>query len=69
MYLESVGPLTINPQNLKLKADIPVVQQNLACAINSMVLCIFTTYGIIPKAVHAMDPNSWQHKALALALG
>ena len=23
MYLESTGPLTINPQNLKLKADIP----------------------------------------------
>ena len=62
MYLESVGPLTINPQNLKLKADIPVVQQNLACTINSMVLCIFTTYGMIPKAVHEMDPKSWQYR-------
>ncbi len=68
MYLESTGPLTINPQNLKLKADLPIVQQNLACAINSMVLCIFTTYGIVPKAIHAMNPNSWQHKALSLAL-
>jgi aldehyde:ferredoxin oxidoreductase len=68
MYLESTGPLTINPQNLKLKADIPIVQQNLACAINSMVLCIFTTYGIIPKAVHEMDPDSWQHRALATLL-
>jgi aldehyde:ferredoxin oxidoreductase len=43
MYMESVGPLTINPQNLKLKAEIPIMQQNIACAINSMVLCIFTT--------------------------
>jgi aldehyde:ferredoxin oxidoreductase len=68
MYLESVGPLTINPQNLKLKADIPIVQQNLACAINSMVLCIFTTYGIIPKAVHQMSPDSWKHRLLAKAL-
>jgi aldehyde:ferredoxin oxidoreductase len=68
MYLESVGPLTINPQNLKLKADIPIVQQNLACAINSMVLCIFTTYGIIPKAVHEMSPQSWQHRLLATVL-
>jgi aldehyde:ferredoxin oxidoreductase len=67
MYMESVGPLTINPQNLKLKADIPVVQQNLACAINSMVLCIFTTYGIVPKAVHEMNPNSIRYRALALA--
>ena len=64
MYMESTGPLTINPQNLKLKADIPVLQQNLACAINSMVLCIFTTYGMIPKAVHRMDPKSFAHRAL-----
>jgi aldehyde:ferredoxin oxidoreductase len=65
MYLESTGPLTINPQNLKLKADIPIVQQNLACAINSMVLCIFTTYGIIPKMVHDMKPGSLPHRLLA----
>ncbi|HSQ01525.1 MAG TPA: aldehyde ferredoxin oxidoreductase family protein [Candidatus Dormibacteraeota bacterium] len=64
MYLESVGPLTINPMNLKLKADIPILQQNLACAINSMVLCIFTTYGMIPKQVHNMDPNSFLYKAV-----
>jgi aldehyde:ferredoxin oxidoreductase len=65
MYLESVGPLTIDPQSLRLKADIPVVQQNLACAINSMVLCIFTTYGMIPKQVHAMSPDSFAHRALS----
>jgi len=62
MYMESVGPFTINPQNLKLKADIPMLQQNLACTINSMVLCIFTTYGMVPKAVHEMDPKSWQYR-------
>jgi aldehyde:ferredoxin oxidoreductase len=67
MYLESVGPLTINPQNLKLKADIPIIQQNLACAINSMVLCMFTTYGIIPKAVHNLSPNSLTYKLLVAA--
>lgn len=65
LYMESVGPLTINPQNLKLKADIPIVQQNLACAINSMVLCIFTTYGLIPKAVHNMDPKSLKYRTIA----
>jgi aldehyde:ferredoxin oxidoreductase len=62
MYLESVGPLTINPQNLKLKAEIPIIQQNLACTINSMVLCMFTTYGMIPKQVHNMNPNSFAYK-------
>ena len=67
MYMESVGPFTINPQNLKLKADIPVIQQNLACAINSMVLCIFTTYGMVPKQIHEMDPNSFTYKAITTA--
>ncbi len=66
MYLESVGPFTINPRNLKLKADLPILQQNLACAINSMVLCLFTTYGIIPKALHEMDPKSLKYR-LAVA--
>lgn len=65
MYFESTGPLTINPQNLKLKAELPVVQQNLACAINSMVLCIFTTYGMMPRAVHELSPNSLLHRLLA----
>jgi aldehyde:ferredoxin oxidoreductase len=64
MYMESVGPLTINPQNLKLKADLPIVQQNLACALNSMVLCIFTSYGIVPKAVHEMDPSSLSYRTI-----
>ncbi len=67
MYLESIGPFTINPQNLKLKADIPVIQQNLACTINSMVLCIFTTYGIIPKAIHNMDPKSLTYRMAVTA--
>jgi aldehyde:ferredoxin oxidoreductase len=66
MYMESVGPFTINPQNLKLKADIPMVLQNLACSINSMVLCIFTTYGMIPAVIHNMSPNSPIYRSLAL---
>ena len=67
MYMESVGPLTINPQSLKLKADLPILQQNLGCAINSMVLCIFTSYGIFPAAVHEMDPKSLRYRLLAAA--
>lgn len=65
MYMESTGPLTINPHSLRLKADLPVVMQNLACAINSMVLCIFTTYGIMPRFVHELRPDSFAHRAVA----
>ena len=68
MYFESTGPLTINPQNLKLKADVPITMQNLACSINSMVLCIFTTYGMIPKQIHALNPNSFLHRLLSKLL-
>jgi aldehyde:ferredoxin oxidoreductase len=32
-----------------------------------MVLCIFTTYGMIPKAVHEMNPSSFKYRALAFA--
>jgi aldehyde:ferredoxin oxidoreductase len=68
MYMESIGPLTINPQNLKLKAEIPIIQQNLACAINSMVLCIFTTYGVFPKAAHNLSPNSRTYRTIVTLL-
>jgi aldehyde:ferredoxin oxidoreductase len=67
MYMESTGPLTINPHSLRLKADLPVVMQNLACAINSMVLCIFTTYGMMPRFIHELSPSSWTHRALTAA--
>ena len=66
MYMESTGPLTINPQSLALKADLPVVMQNLACAINSMVLCIFTTYGLLPRMIHEMSPYSVAHRSLTM---
>lgn len=68
MYMETTGPLTINPHNLKLKVELPVMQQNLMCTINSMVLCMFTTYGMVPKQVHGMSPSSYAHKLAALAL-
>jgi aldehyde:ferredoxin oxidoreductase len=64
MYMESTGPLTINPQSLRLKAELPVVQQNLACALNAMVLCMFSTYGILPAFVHRMDPNSLLYRMI-----
>jgi len=64
MYMESTGPLTIDPHSLRLKADLPVVMQNLACAINAMVLCIFTTYGMLPRFIHELSPHSRRHRAL-----
>ena len=45
-----------------------MLQQNLMCTINSMVLCMFTTYGMVPKEVHQLVPGSLPHRAAALAL-
>ncbi|RLB52399.1 MAG: aldehyde:ferredoxin oxidoreductase, partial [Deltaproteobacteria bacterium] len=67
MYMESTGPLTINPHSLKLKVELPVMQQNLLCAINSMVLCMFSTYGMIPRQVHDLSPNSIAYKLAVTA--
>ena len=67
MYMESTGPLTINPHSLKLKVELPVMQQNLLCAINSMVLCMFSTYGMIPRQIHELSPNSVVYKLAVLA--
>jgi len=67
MYMESTGPLTINPHSLNLKVELPVMQQNLMCAINSMVLCMFTTYGMIPKQVHQMRPSSLGYRLAVTA--
>jgi len=66
MYMESTGPFTINPHSLKLKVELPVMQQNLMCSVNSMVMCMFTTYGMIPKQAHELSPNSMAYK-LAIA--
>ncbi|MBI4704312.1 MAG: aldehyde ferredoxin oxidoreductase family protein [Deltaproteobacteria bacterium] len=67
MYMEATGPLTINPLSLKLKVELPVMQQNLMCAINSMVLCMFTTYGMIPKLAHELVPSSLLYRAIVTA--
>ena len=65
MYMESTGPLTINPHSLKLKVELPVMQQNLMATINSMVLCMFTTYGMVPRQIHELAPNGVAHKLAA----
>jgi hypothetical protein len=33
-------------------------------ASNQMVLCIFTTYGIMPRFIHELSPISFAHRAL-----
>lgn len=30
-----------------------------------MVLCIFTTYGLMPRMIHEMDPNSFRYRLIA----
>ena len=57
-----LGAYTLNNWSEERKTDSIV--KGLACAINSMVLCIFTTYGLIPKQIHEMDPSSRRYRLL-----
>ncbi|MBI3180114.1 MAG: aldehyde ferredoxin oxidoreductase C-terminal domain-containing protein, partial [Deltaproteobacteria bacterium] len=62
MYMESIGPLTIDPHSLKMKVELPVLMQNLMCSVNSMVLCMFSTYGMVPRQIHALPPSGLLHR-------
>lgn len=57
MYLETLGPLTIDPTSIKAKPALSIMMQNQADYLSSLVMCLFTSYGMIPNAVWNMNPN------------
>jgi len=57
MYLEAVGPLSIDPHSTKAKPELVMLQQNLAAALASSVFCIFSSYAMIPGPVFKLDPQ------------
>ena len=58
MYLEAVGPLSIDGHSVKAKPELVMLQQNLAAAIASSVFCLFSSYAMIPSVVFKLDPQS-----------
>ncbi len=49
VYLEALGPITMDPHTTKAKPELVVMQQNLMEAISACGSCIFTSYPVIPQ--------------------
>lgn len=72
MYLEATGPLKLDPTTTKNKHHFVVAQQNTAAAIGSLVMCVFTSFALVPPKVYRMSPHSLAYRLLckvALAAG
>lgn len=57
-FLESIGPLPIDPITTNGKAALTVMFQNAMEAISTSGLCLFTTFPIIPNLIENMKPSS-----------
>jgi aldehyde:ferredoxin oxidoreductase len=64
MYLEAVGPLSIDPHSIKAKPELVMMQQNLAAAIASSVYCIFSSYAMIPGPVFRLNPQGLPYRLI-----
>jgi aldehyde:ferredoxin oxidoreductase len=68
MYLEAIGPISLDPHSIKAKPQLVVLQQNLAAAICSSVYCIFSTYAMVPSIAFNMDPQGPLYRAITALL-
>jgi len=68
MYLEAVGPLSIDPHSIKAKPELVVLQQNIAAAITCSVFCLFSSYAMIPAAVFKLDPQGKLYQLITAAV-
>lgn len=64
MFFEATGPISIDPLSTKAKPEFVTFQQNLMSAINSMVICLFSSYAILPSIAGQMDPQGMLYKTV-----
>jgi aldehyde:ferredoxin oxidoreductase len=48
IFLEALGPVTMDPHTIHAKPELTVMQQNLMEAVSASGNCIFTTYAVVP---------------------
>jgi aldehyde:ferredoxin oxidoreductase len=68
MYLEAIGPISIDPLSPKAKAPLVIMQQNTVAAVSSSVYCVFSTYSMMPSVAFELDPQGLLYKAVTTAL-
>jgi len=65
MFFEATGPLSVDPLSIKAKPELAIFQQNLMMAINSMIMCVFSTYAVVPSFAASMTPQGSLYKTVA----
>jgi aldehyde:ferredoxin oxidoreductase len=68
MYLESIGPLSVDPHSTKAKPELVALQQNLSAALASSVYCTFSQYAMIPGAAFSLNPQGKVYKTIVQVL-
>ncbi len=65
MALEATGLLSVDPLSIGAKPELVIFQQNLMAAINAMIICTFSAYGVVPSIAGDLDPQGAVYNGLS----
>ncbi len=65
MFFETTGAISVDPLSIKAKPELVVFQQNLMAALNAMIICVFSSYAVLPSFVGNMDPQGSLYRSVA----
>ena len=65
MFFEATGPISVDPLSTSAKPELVAFQQNLMMAMNSMVMCVFSSYAVVPSMAGSMKPQSGLYRSVA----
>jgi aldehyde:ferredoxin oxidoreductase len=68
VYLEAIGPLSVDPLSGDCKPELVVFAQNLNAAISSLVMCYFSFQGFIPGVINSLKPHALAYRTLMRVL-
>ncbi|MDD3074192.1 MAG: aldehyde ferredoxin oxidoreductase family protein [Eubacteriales bacterium] len=65
IFLEVMGPMSINPQSPRSKPALTMMMQNLMEAISASGVCLFTSMAVFPNALYNMAPGSRMRRLIS----
>ncbi len=65
IFLEAMGPMSINPQSPRSKPALTMMMQNLMEAISASGVCLFTSMAVFPNALYNMAPGSRMRRLIS----
>lgn len=69
IFLEVMGPMSINPQSPRSKPALTMMMQNLMEAISASGVCLFTSMAVFPNALYNMAPASRMRRLISRVMG